>query len=62
MLKNNKSVLSQSLEELDVRRKTVVGALYQACVIKVTPKSVDYYIPYFNTHSFMLVSVAMVNF
>ena len=41
------------LEELDVRRKTVVGALYQACVIKVTPKSVDYYIPYFNTtHSF----------
>ena len=41
------------LEELDIRRKTVVGALYQACVIKVTPKSVDYYIPYFNTtHSF----------
>ena len=41
------------LEELDCRRKLAKKIWFNGCVIKITPKEVDYYIPYYKgVHTF----------
>ena len=54
---NNAEAMQMSiealLEELDCRRKLAKKIMFNGCVIKITPKEVDYYIPYYSgIHTF----------